>query len=499
MQTLPADSTPRPTRCAARLLTPLDDGGTRYLDDALIDIDADGGVARVETWTDQVGSAGAAVDIRPLIVMPGLVDMHAHLPQWPNAGLGAGLDLLTWLQRYIFPLEREFHADAARRLAPVFFKALAAAGTTTALLYGAVFEDSVDEAFGAAEEHGIRLVLGKVMMDRFRYDESLADSAVLSRSVAESQRLIERWHGRDNGRLQYAVTPRFAVSCSADMLRESAELARSTGTYWQTHLAEDRNEIEEVGRLFPEAIDYTDVYDRAGALGPKSVVAHAVHLGEREVHRLSETGTRIAHCPSSNLFLASGAMPLARYLQAGIVVALGSDVAAGPDVSIFGEMRAGVVHPERPPNDAGRPRAGDEAVRLAAPRLARRRARARARLGHRLDRNGQGRRLHLRRCIGNVDRRWFRYGRSGRACEPADLSHAAADGPRRVGARKAAAGLAALPRAHQLARELDVVPGRGREREGQRAVLEQRVDRRASADLSPRSHRPSRPCRSRSH
>jgi guanine deaminase len=341
--TLPATLDAPPYTIRARLLTPLDDGGTRFLDDALIEVGADGGLARVDPWSERARDSDArgAIDVRPLIVMPGLVDLHAHLPQWPNAGLGAGLDLLTWLQRYIFPLEREFHADAARRLAPEFFRALAAAGTTTALLYGAVFEDSVDAAFAAAEQHGIRLVLGKVMMDRFRYDESLADSAVLDRSVAESQRLIERWHGRDNGRLQYAVTPRFAVSCSAEMLRESADLARSTGAYWQTHLAEDRNEIDEVERLFPDAIDYTDVYDRAGALGPKSVVAHAVHLSQREVARLAETGTRIAHCPSSNLFLASGAMPLARYLDAGIVVALGSDVAGGPDLSIFGEMRAG--------------------------------------------------------------------------------------------------------------------------------------------------------------
>ncbi len=178
-------------------------------------------------------------------------------------------------------------------------------------------------------------------MDRFRYDETLADNEVLDQSLAQSQRLIERWHGRDNGRLQYAVTPRFAVSCSADMLHESAALATTTGAYWQTHLAEDRNEIDEVTRLFPDALDYTDVYDRAGALGPRSIVAHAVHLSEREVMRLAESGTRIAHCPSSNLFLESGAMPLARYLEAGISVGLGSDIAAGPDVSIFGEMRAG--------------------------------------------------------------------------------------------------------------------------------------------------------------
>jgi guanine deaminase len=338
---LPASLDSPPYTLRARLLTPLADGGTRFLTDALIEVDASGRLSRVEAWGDQDDSGAGAIDVRPLIVMPGLVDLHAHLPQWPNAGLGAGLDLLTWLQRYIFPLEREFHADAAARLAPVFFRALAAAGTTTALLYGAVFEDSVDAAFAAAEEHGIRVVLGKVMMDRFRYDESLADAAVLDRSVAESQRLIERWHGRDQGRLQYAVTPRFAVSCSAEMLRESADLARATGAYWQTHLAEDRDEIEEVGRLFPDAVDYVDVYDRAGALGPRSVVAHAVHLSDREVARLAETDTRIAHCPSSNLFLSSGAMPLARYLAAGLIVGLGSDVSAGPDLSIFGEMRAG--------------------------------------------------------------------------------------------------------------------------------------------------------------
>lgn len=329
-----------PFRLRARLLTPLADGGTRYLTDALIDVGADGALARVEPWP--AGAVdGPVLDVRPLVAMPGLVDLHAHLPQWPNAGLGAGLDLLTWLERYIFPLEREFHADAARRLAPLFFRALAAAGTTTAVLYGAVYEDSLDACFEAAEEHGIRVVMGKVMMDRFRYDTSLGDREVLDTSLAQTQRLIERWHGRDGGRLQYAVTPRFAVSCTADMLRESAALARATGAYWQTHLAEDRDEISEVARLFPDAGDYTDVYDRAGALGARSLVAHAVFLSDREVARLAETSTRIAHCPSSNLFLASGAMPLSRYLEAGLVVGIGSDVSAGPDVSIFGEMRAG--------------------------------------------------------------------------------------------------------------------------------------------------------------
>ncbi|MDL2334477.1 MAG: amidohydrolase family protein [Chloroflexota bacterium] len=332
-----------PFTVRAQVITPLSAGGTRHLPDALVEIDRAGKLARVEAWpADSPGLAeGGVVDLRPMVVLPGLVDLHAHLPQLPNAGLGAGLDLLTWLQRYIFPLERGFNADAARRLAPLVFRSLAAAGTTTALLYGAVFEDSLDASFAAAEEHGIRLVLGKVMMDRLRYDDSIGDKEVLDASLAQSQRLIERWHGRDGGRLRYAVTPRFAVSCTFEMLRESAALAAATGAYWQTHLAEDRHEIEEVARLFPDAIDYTDVYDKAGGLGPRTILAHCVHLSDREVARLAETQTRVAHCPASNFFLSSGAMPLARYLEAGIVVGLGSDVAAGPELSIFAGMRAG--------------------------------------------------------------------------------------------------------------------------------------------------------------
>jgi guanine deaminase len=276
-----------------------------------------------------------------MLLLPGMIDLHAHLPQIPNAGIGAGLDLLTWLERDIFPLERAFDAEAAARVAPQAYRAFAAAGTTTVVLYGAVFEASVDVAFATAEQHGIRAVIGKVMMDRLRYDARLADAGILERSLRETADLIERWHCRDDGRLRYAVTPRFAVSCSPEMLRESAALARDKGTYWQTHLAEDRRELDEVHRLHPAAVDYTDVYDRATGLGPHALLAHAIHLSDREVVRLAETDSKIAHCPASNLFLASGAMPLSRYLDAGLSVGLGSDVAAGPDLSIFGAMRAG--------------------------------------------------------------------------------------------------------------------------------------------------------------
>ncbi len=321
-----------------RLLTPLAAGGHRWEPDARVEVGADGRIEAARGW-----GAGDTdgIDVRPMVLLPGMVDLHAHLPQLPNAGRGAGLHLLNWLERYIFPLERAFDRPAAERLAPAAYRAFAAAGTTTVVLYGAVYEASLDAAFEAAEAHGIRAVIGKVMMDRLRYDPALGDAEVLAVSLRQSADLISRWHGRDRGRLRYAVTPRFAVSCSADMLRESAVLARQTGAYWQTHLSEDRAEIEEVARLFPDALDYTDVYDRAGGLGPRSILAHAIHLSDREVARLVVTGAHVAHCPASNLFLASGAMPLGRYLAAGLSVGLGSDVAAGPDVSLFTNMRAG--------------------------------------------------------------------------------------------------------------------------------------------------------------
>jgi guanine deaminase len=324
-----------------RLLTPLDAGGTRHEPDAMVAVDAGGGITFAGPAADRPELATSAIDLRPWVLLPGMVDLHAHLPQLPNAGLGAGMDLLAWLERYIFPLERGFDRATAERVAPAAWRAFAAAGTTTALVYGAVYEASLDATFRAAEAHGIRAIVGKVMMDRVTYDPTIDPATILDRSLAESARLIERWHGAADDRLRYAVTPRFAVSCTADLLSESAALARSTGAYWQTHVSEDQGEIAEVARLFPEALDYVDVYDRAGGLGERTVLAHAVHLSDRELARLVETGSRVAHCPISNLFLASGVMPLGRYLDAGLPIGLGSDVAGGPDLSIFSVMRVG--------------------------------------------------------------------------------------------------------------------------------------------------------------
>ncbi len=222
---------------------------------------------------------------------------------------------------------------------PRVYRAMAAAGTTAILAYGAIWTDSVDVAFQAAETHGIRATLGAVMMDRLSYDPDTPPADRLDRSLRGSAELCERWDGAAAGRLGYAFTPRFAVSCSADLLRESARLAAHYGAIWQTHLSEDAREIRTVRDLFPEASDYLDVYDRAGGLGTRTVLAHAIHLSDRELERLVRSGSRIAHCPVSNLFISSGVMPLAKYLEAGAIVGLGSDVAGSPELSILTQMR----------------------------------------------------------------------------------------------------------------------------------------------------------------
>lgn len=331
-----------PFAVRARILTPLAAGGHAWEPDGLLEVDDGGRISFIGAAAERPEVAADAHDLRPWLLLPGLVDLHAHLPQLPNAGLGAGLELLPWLDRYIFPLERGWQDPAvAERMAPAAFRAFAAVGTTTALLYGTVYAASLDVAFRAAEAHGIRAIIGKVMMDRVTYDTTIDPGTILERSLRESIELCERWNGADAGRLRYAFTPRFAVSCSEEMLRESAAAARKAGALWQTHVSEDRAEIAEVLRLFPDARDYVDVYDRAGGLGPSTVLAHAVHLSDRELDRLVESDTRVAHCPASNLFLASGVMPLTRYLEAGLCVGLGSDVAAGPDPSIFAAMRVG--------------------------------------------------------------------------------------------------------------------------------------------------------------
>ena len=273
-------------------------------------------------------------------IFPGLIDLHAHVPQYPAVARGTG-ELLPWLRTQIFPLEREFTGPKGRRVAGAFFPELARHGTTTAMLYTAIYEDSTEAAFHAAAKSGLRIIMGKMMMDVGSYG-NLQPTKIVSISLHESERLCKTWHGAAQGLIEYAFSPRFAVACSEKLMRGAAELAVKYGAWIQTHLAENREEIEKVRNQFPWAQDYTDVYEKCGLLGPRTVLGHCIHLSDRERKALADAGASIAHCPTANLFLRSGILPLEKVRAAGLRVGLGSDVAAGPELNLWQVMRAAI-------------------------------------------------------------------------------------------------------------------------------------------------------------
>ncbi len=275
-----------------------------------------------------------------MVVFPGLIDVHSHVPQYPAVARGTS-ELLPWLQQSIFPLEREFTGGRARREATAFFAELAKQGTTTAMLYTAIFEDSCDAAFQAADQSGLRVIMGKMMMDLGSYGK-LSPTQILTTSLQETERLCKTWHGAASGRLEYAVSPRFAVACTEEMMRAAGAVAAKHGTYIQTHLSENLDEVERVRTLHPWAQSYTDVYRGCGLLTSRTVLGHCIHLNDGERGMIAAAGASIAHCPTANLFLRSGILPLEKARAAGIRVGLGTDVAAGPELNLWRVMRSAI-------------------------------------------------------------------------------------------------------------------------------------------------------------
>lgn len=287
-------------------------------------------IVRVGPWSGLASSLPAdarVVSYGDALISAGFVDTHVHYPQLPVIA-SWGEQLLEWLDRYVFPTEACFaDPEIARATAGYFLRELLRAGTTTAAVYCTVHPQSVDAFFAESERVGTRMIAGKVLMDRNAPD-SLRDT--VRTGYDDSAALIARWHGK--GRQLYAVTPRFAVTSTPEQLEAAGDLLRChDGLFVQTHLAENTGEIEMVRRLFPERSSYLDVYDHAGLVGPRSILAHAVHVGETEFCRCHEADASLAHCPTSNLFLGSGLFRLFNALdrRRPVRVGLGTDVGAG--------------------------------------------------------------------------------------------------------------------------------------------------------------------------
>jgi guanine deaminase len=298
------------------------------------------------------------------VVFPGFIDAHFHLPQFDSVGAD-GLELLAWLERVIFPAEArwvdpavasDMSARAAARMLSV--------GTTGVAAYATVHHESAVAAAEALHKAGLRAMVGQVLMDR-NAPADLVRPATQLLDEAERLAAIIRARFRD-GRIESAVTPRFAVACSEELLHGAGRLAAALGgggggggglAPVQTHLAESRAECELVGHLFPRR-SYTRVYLEAGLLGPRSVLAHGIWLDDQDRAILKRSQSVVAHCPTANLFLRSGHMDRARHLAAGVRLALGSDVAGGPDVSMVRVARAMIETAKR---RGGRPPAASEA------------------------------------------------------------------------------------------------------------------------------------------
>lgn len=314
-------------------------------EDGLLAWDAHGKIALCGDYQalhTQLPPSAKIQDHRGHLITPGFVDCHVHLPQL-DCRNKTGHALLDWLQQYIYPAEAAF-ADPvlARDTARRFYRELLKNGTTTAMIYSTIHEEATRIAFEEAEVAGVRAIIGKIMMDQ-NCPESLKEKTM--DSLEATRRLIRDWHGR-NGRLFYAVTPRFALTCSQELLAGAGKIVQDSGCYFQTHIAETQDEVAQATKLFGTK-DYVGLYAGCHCLGDKSVFAHCIYLSDSEWRQLSETQSAVAHCPSSNIFLKSGRMPYEEVVRHNVRCGLGSDVGAGPEFSLWDVMRCGCeVHPQ---------------------------------------------------------------------------------------------------------------------------------------------------------
>lgn len=268
------------------------------------------------------------------LLMPGFIDSHVHSPQIDMIA-SYGTELLDWLNTYTFPAETRFaDPEVAAAGAERFTEALLAHGTTTAMVFATVHKTSAEALFSAAHRRGMRMLTGKVLMNRHAPDGLRDDVAQAERDCVD---LIDRWHGRD--RLGYAVTVRFAVTSTPEQLAMAGALCQAYPEVWmQTHVAENRDEVRWVRELYPEARSYLDVYTRAGLMNPRSVLAHGVWLDDDDRAAMRDTGAQIAHSPSSNLFLGSGLFDWHAAVEGGVNVSMASDVGGGTSLSMLRTM-----------------------------------------------------------------------------------------------------------------------------------------------------------------
>jgi guanine deaminase len=309
----------------------------RYIPDGLLAI-ARGKVQDFGAFeTLQAKYAGLEIESHVgKLVLPGFIDLHAHYPQTEMIA-AYGEQLLEWLNKYTFPTEAKFHdKEYARAIASFFLDELLRNGTTTAVVLTTIFPQSVEALFEEAQKRNMRIVAGQVLMTRNAPDFLINDAQT---AYAQSRSQIQKWH--DNGRLLYAITPRFAITSTEEELALAGQLkAEFPNVYVHTHLSENLQEIEFTAALFPDSKDYLHIYEQFGLVGDRSIFAHCIHLDDSALQRLAQADAAIAFCPTSNLFLGSGLFNLgkAKSVDYDIKVGLATDVGAGTSFSMLKTM-----------------------------------------------------------------------------------------------------------------------------------------------------------------
>ena len=316
--------------------SPDDTESFRYIENGGVLIE-DGLIKACDEFTRIDTTNAEVIDHRPHLVMPGFIDTHLHFPQTQVIASWAA-QLLDWLNDYTFPEETRYSDPAlCATMAKAFLDLLTAHGTTTAVAYASVHASSAEALFTEAHSRNMRLITGKVMMDR-NAPEGLRDTA--QSGYDDSKALIARWHGK--GRLGYAITPRFAITSSPAQMEAAQALAQEhPGCHIQTHLSENHAEIALSCELYPQAVDYTDIYERYGLLRENSLLGHAIHLSDREIGALAEAGARPVFCPTSNLYLGSGLFNDAGLRAAGLVNGIASDIGGGTSYSMLQTLAEG--------------------------------------------------------------------------------------------------------------------------------------------------------------
>ncbi|MEZ5714809.1 MAG: guanine deaminase [Paracoccaceae bacterium] len=307
-----------------------------YIEDGAVLI-RDGLIERRGSYGDLKARATHEIDHRPHLLMAGFIDTHIHFPQ-VQVIASWGAQLLDWLENYTFPAERAFvDPDHAARMAGGYFDLLTAHGTTTAVSYCSVHAASVEAYFIEAARRNMRMIGGKVMMDRGA-PEGLLDTP--QSGYDDSRALIEKWHGR--ARALYAITPRFAITSTPEQMEASGSLAAQfPDCYVQTHVDENLHEIAMAKELYPGAHDYMGIYEDYGLLGPKTLLGHCIHMTTREIGVVAESGAKPVFCPTSNLFLGSGLYDDVGLRRRGIKGAIATDVGGGTSYSMLQTLNEG--------------------------------------------------------------------------------------------------------------------------------------------------------------